>query len=276
MVPFLARRGGVARYQALRAAGFNRAEIERSVRSGLVLRPAVGIYQLPAADASVALASLHAGRLTCVSAAAYYNLWQLTEHSKVHLQVKSGVPRESVVAHRTTRIPTQALMPLASLADVLLDALRCLPEAESLVMVQSAVGHGDIDREFLRVNLPGRRNAKARGVLDLAGGRADSVLEVLTRASSIRAGIRFEQHVLLPGVGEVDFLLEGFLIIELDGATHFAAQQIKKDRRRDNASALGGYLVLRYYYDDVVHNPGKMLAQITKLLTMGRQLWQQD
>jgi very-short-patch-repair endonuclease len=73
-------------------------------------------------------------------------------------------------------------------------------------------------------------------------------------------------HVELPGVGEVDCLVEGVLIIELDGSTHFERKQIKKDQKRNNAGIRGGYLVLRYYYEDVVHTPETMLAEVKDVL----------
>ncbi|MDZ4089891.1 MAG: DUF559 domain-containing protein [Arthrobacter sp.] len=57
------------------------------------------------------------------------------------------------------------------------------------------------------------------------------------------------------GVGYVDLLLEGRLIVELDGRQHGEWPQIKKDQRRNNVSVARGYTVLRYYYDDVVHHP---------------------
>jgi very-short-patch-repair endonuclease len=43
----------------------------------------------------------------------------------------------------------------------------------------------------------------------------------------------------------LDFVVERFLIVELDGKTHFEPRAIKKDRRRDNTSVAGGFTVLK-------------------------------
>ena len=75
-------------------------------------------------------------------------------------------------------------------------------------------------------------------------------------------GIYTQTQVESPGIGQVDFLLEGFLIVEIDGSTHLEPAQVKKDRRRKNASTLTGYAVLRYGYQDVVYNPQKVIDEV--------------
>ncbi|MDQ0632877.1 very-short-patch-repair endonuclease [Arthrobacter pascens] len=154
---------------------------------------------------------------------------------------------------------------------MLLHSLHCLPELESLVMVQSAVGRGDIELEFLYARLPGRRNGRVRAVLDLVIPRSDSLLEVLANTHFQRAGLRVRRHVLIPGVGEVDFLIEDCLVVETDGSTHFEPKAVKRDQRRNNRSILGGYLVLRYYYADVVYSPDEMVAEVLAVLELRRQ-----
>lgn len=155
---------------------------------------------------------------------------------------------------------------MAGLADVLIHAVRCLPELEALVMVQCAVGRGDISLAFLRGKLAGNRNARARSVLDLVIPRADSLLEILANTAFLRAGLQVRRHVQIPGVGEVDFLVEDCLIVETDGESHLEPRQVKKDRGRNNASLVGGYLALRFGYDLVVHYPERMIAQVLAVL----------
>ena len=53
-----------------------------------------------------------------------------------------------------------------------------------------------------------------------------------------RAGLHVRRHVEIPGVGEVDFLIEECLVVETDGETHLEPRQVKKDRGRNNATAL--------------------------------------
>ena len=68
----------------------------------------------------------------------------------------------------------------------------------------------------------------------------------------------------------------GFLIVEIDGlAFHLEARQFKKDRRRDNCAILLGLPVLRFFYDDVVHSPEAVLAQVREVLARGSLRWPQ-
>jgi len=265
---FLRPRGGAAKRSQLVAAGFQRAQLEAAVAGGLLFRPLRGVYATTTADDGVLAAFRSNGRLTCISAAAYYNLWALHPAQALHLSCGNGVPKAGVVDHSSCAHPKQPSLPVAGLADVLLHALRCLPELDALVMVQCAAQRGDITAEFLRKKLPGKRNGRARAVLDLLIPRADSLLEILAHTHFVRAGLNVRMHVELPGVGEVDCLVDDWLVVELDGASHFEPRQIKKDHRRSRASILGGRLTLRYYYDDVVHHPQAMVEEIRAVLRL--------
>jgi hypothetical protein len=117
--------------------------------------------------------------------------------------------------------------PVAALGDVLIHALRCLPFRESLVMVDCAVGRGDMTLDFLRQGLPGRRNGRAREVLEWVERGSESLLETP------------RQDVFPPGRDPGG-----------DAGPQWA--QVKKDQRRNNRSVVQGYSVLRHYYDDVV------------------------
>jgi very-short-patch-repair endonuclease len=133
-------------------------------------------------------------------------------------------------------------------------------------MVECAVLRGDMTVEFLRRRLPGRRNGRAREVLQWVDRGADSMLETLARTCFRQAGIGVQAQVYINGVGCVDLLLEGWLVIEPDGRQHGEWTQVKKDQRRNNRSVVLGYTVLRYYYADVVHNPRQMLAEVLTVL----------
>lgn len=237
---------------------------------GLVLRTRRGVYSLPG-DRHVAGALAAGGRLTCLSAAPVYRLWALREPTVLHLSRSHPTLTPGVIDHGRPKHPRHSWLPVLGLADVLLHALHCLPELEALVMVQSAVGGGNISLDFLYERCQGRRNGRARSVLDLVIPRADSVLEVLANVHFARAGLRIRRHVQIAGVGEVDFLIEECLVVETDGSTHFEPKSIKRDQRRNNQSIIGGYLVLRYYYEDVVHRPEVMVAEVQAVLRVWRR-----
>ena len=263
---FLARRGGVARRSDILRAGFQRIQLDASVAAGRLYRPQRGVYAVFKADRDLLAAFRANGQLTCVSAARFYGLWVLHPPQALHLSCGNGVPKRGVIDHGACVHEATLAYPVAALADVLLHALRCLPELEALVMVQSATGAGQISVSFLRKKLMGNRNGRARAVLDLLIPRADSLLEVLAHTHFVRAGLKVRMHVDLPGVGEVDCLVEERLAVELDGSSHFEPKQVKKDQRRIKAGMLGGHLTLHYFYDDVVHQPKAMVEEIRALL----------
>ena len=262
---FLDNAGSVARTQTLLRAGFSDRDIRKAVASGQVRRLRHGVLALPGAPSDFVTAVLGNGLLTCASGAAHRGLWLLHQPEKVHLLCRHGGPPNAVV-HRESLVAHGTAEPVTSITDILVHGLRCLPEVEATVMVESAVRQGVTTLPYLRQRLPGNRNGAARKVLDLVDGTADSPIEVVARLLFRAEGIYTQTQVELPGIGFVDFLLEGFLIVEIDGRSHLEPRQVKKDRFRNNASTLSGYAVLRYGYADVVYNPQKVVAEVWQVL----------
>lgn len=260
---FLTRQGGVSRLAHLKRAGFTRSQVGRAVDSGLLVRHRHGIYRLPEANPDFVRAYQLNAAITCVSAASYYSLWALRAPDRPHLaachrRLPAGIPPHRFGGDISTLLP-----PVLPLKDVLVHALQCLPELEALVMVECAYNRGETDPDFLRRLLPGARNGPARAVLDLMERGSDSLLETVARVLFRRHGFSVRTQVYVEGVGYVDFLVNGCLILEIDGVGfHLNKPQFKKDIRRNNVSAASGYRVLRYLYEDVVHRPEEMLAQI--------------
>jgi very-short-patch-repair endonuclease len=271
LAAFLISRGGTATAADLGRAGFSCYRITKAVTDGTMVRIRRGHYGLPQDSSMYRAARELRGQLTCVSAAPVYGLWTLMPAQRLHLCVGHRPTPPGSVAHGRCRHPRHPWLPVAGLADALIHAMHCLPQLEALVMVQCAVGRGDIALAFLRGNLGGNRNARARSVLDLVIPRADSLLEVLANTAFSRAGLQLRRHVEIAGVGEVDFLVEDCIVVETDGAPHLEPRQVKKDRRRNNAAVVGGYLVLRYGYDDVVYHPQRMVDEVKAVLEMWRR-----
>lgn len=64
----------------------------------------------------------------------------------------------------------------------------------------------------------------------------------------------------------VDFFIEPNIIIEVDGyAYHGGKEQWHKDRLRDNALAIMGYIVLRYPARNIYSNPYIVLGDLKRL-----------
>ena len=212
--------GGAARRPALAGLGVDDAALRRAVRSGVALQPCRGLYALPTAVPDHLALLRRRQLLTCVSAAPFYGLWTLEQAGPLHVYHRRGDGADGETGHVGLLLEPQPHRPVAALGDVLIHALRCLPFRDSLVMVECAVGRGDMTLDFLRRRLPGTRNGRAREVLRWVDRGAESVLETLARTYFRQAGIRVETQVHIDGVGYVDLLLEGRLIVELDGRHH--------------------------------------------------------
>lgn len=265
LIHYLKFAGSVARTATLLRAGCTERGIRNAVAAGEIRRLRHGVVALPGAAPDLVAAVLANGLLSCASASSHHRLWRLHKPEKLHLLCRHGSVA-GVVIHRESTVPPMFPLPVAGLTDTLLHSLRCLPGVEAAIMVESAVLQGTTTLDYLRKRLPGNRNGAARKVLDLVDGTADSPIEVVARLPFRNQGIHTETQVDLQGIGIVDFLLEGFLIVELDGASHLEPRQVRKDRRRNNASTLDGYPVLRYGYQDVVYNQQKIIDEVWQVL----------
>jgi very-short-patch-repair endonuclease len=80
---------------------------------------------------------------------------------------------------------------------------------------------------------------------------------------SDRLGWSVQSQVYIPDVGRVDLLIDGWLVIEIDGyAHHSSREQFRNDRRRANLLSEKGLVLLRFSYEDVMHRCAQMVAQI--------------
>lgn len=94
---------------------------------------------------------------------------------------------------------------------------------------------------------------RLRGVVSCADGRAESGPESIARCLLRLAGLRVEVLVRLRGVGTVDLVVEGRLIVELDGRTdHEDDEAFARDRRRDLMAATARYRTLRFTWFQVL------------------------
>ncbi|MEW1822294.1 DUF559 domain-containing protein [Arthrobacter sp. NPDC080031] len=261
--------GGVARRPVLARLGITDGQLRKAVRRG-VEQPARGVYALASAPVADVALVLNRQIRTCVSAAPFYGLWVIDQSGPLHVHHRRNQSACDVLHHGGLLLPAHPHRPVAALADVLIHALRCLPWQDSLVMVECAVARGDMTVGFLRERLQGKRNGKAREVLRWVDRGAESMLETLARTYFRRAGIHVQPQFYLDGVGYMDLLLDGWLLVELDGRSHAEWRQVKKDHRRNNSCVVQGYTVLRYYYSDVVHEPETMVAEVLAVLGRGK------
>src|SRR5690606_8366426 len=96
---------------------------------------------------------------------------------------------------------------------------------------------------------------------------ADSGLESLLRLRMHQLGIRLDCQVVIDGVGRVDFVVDGRLIIEADGKqNHDGASMRHKDLVRDAAASGLGYETLHFDYAQIIHDWTTVQAAILAAL----------
>ena len=85
-------------------------------------------------------------------------------------------------------------------------------------------------------------------------------------------GAHIDVQVKLRGVGRVDFVVDGWLIIECDSKAHHEGwKEQRRDRRRDLAAAALGYTTIRPIAEDILYRPDEISAEIGRVLAHGPQ-----
>jgi very-short-patch-repair endonuclease len=269
-VGFLQSRLGASWWSAMVAGGVTDGDLRGAVRRGRVVALGSGTYALPGTDDDLVVAARLRGRLTCCSAAGRHGLDLLTPPAVPHVAVPRSRPdrSENAVVHRRDTAGTGPLVPVLA---TLLAVLRCLPPADAVVVIASAVRLGQARVASLRSRLRGPGSVEARRVLGLADGRSGSVIETLLRLGLRGAGLPLDLQVLVPGIGRVDFLVGGWLVLEVDGFTfHSERAQYRADRARANGLAARGYVLLRFTYEDIMFRLPETVAQVVAVYARGR------
>ncbi len=148
----------------------------------------------------------------------------------------------------------------------------CCPVQDAVVAIDSALHRRLTTVETIAALLPQTADARCRLALNLVDGRSRSPLETVARLALRAAGLRVEPGVMVPMVGEVDLIVEGRVVVELDGfAYHSGRREFDEDRRRDRELALQGYTVLRFTARDVLHDCDRVVATVRAALAAPRR-----
>lgn len=225
------------------------------------------------------------GRLACVSLLAVLGVFVL-DTSRLHVHLERTMSRLRSPDDRSRRFSradtTRARLhwwPLSdvpalgvvALADALAQAVRCQTARAAVATVDSILHlglmtHAEVQDVF--ASLP-RRYAV---ILSLADASAESGAETLMRLVLRQLGLRYQAQVRIRGVGRVDFLVEGWLVIECDSRAHHEgwAKQ-REDRRRDLAAAARGLTTLRPLAEDLFFEREHVVAAVRGLVAARRR-----
>lgn len=256
IVDFLAEREGIARGRSLLRAGASRDDLRRAVACGAVERPRTGVYCTPRLASVQRTAAAHGGEVACASALRRRGVWVLDHEERLHVWVG---PHGRTFRHDGCHCVTHRDDGISAFGDVsvvraLVQLATCLGDEAFFAAFESAwhLGLlGDTERAEVRAGL----RAGQRWLTDIARPDAESGLESILRLRLLRRGIAVERQVRIDGVGRVDVLIDGILIVESDGrAGHAREAERHKDLVRDARAAAAGYERLRFDYALIIHD----------------------
>ncbi|UVJ39245.1 endonuclease domain-containing protein [Arthrobacter sp. CJ23] len=158
--------------------------------------------------------------------------------------------------------------------DTVIHALNCLAPVDAISIAQSAMQEFGVPRSLLESEISADYYGNARKLLAKADGVSESVPEISARLLFESVSLDFRRQVKIEGVGRVDFLMSGWLIVEVNGyAFHSSREAWRKDMARLNAAQALGYSTLSYAPEQVWNSPNQVLGEIHAMLQRGRP-WQ--
>lgn len=273
--------GGLARRRQLEQLGHPARSIRAAIASRTLRAVARSWVATPSARPDAMRAVELRGTLGGASALASYGIWVPHE---VPLCVATPHSASRLPALRGTewrlRIPgsgaAKAIDPhspqwRARLGDALLQHARCCLDDDQIVAsFDSALHSGAVSREWL-LAMSEVMPRRLRRLLTRVDARAESGLETLLRLAFEREGWSVEPQVRIDGVGRVDLVINGWLVIEADGkAWHDDPKSAQRDRLRNATLVLRGYRWHRFGYEQVMFDLDGCIAVVRALLASGR------
>lgn len=264
---------------ALRATGMSDSRLRTAVRSGAVVRVGHDRYVEPGSvcPREAVLAAQGTGvALGGPSAARMHGLPAADE--RIHVVVRNGggqrLHQPGVVVRQTRDWEAENIagVTVTPLARTLVDVARELPLQESVPILDAGLRAG-VQSTDLVAGLVGRSpgNARARRAIGLADKRAESPLESLLRLALVLGELPpddLQHHVREEGraVARVDLWYPG-LVVEADGFDfHRNRADYRADRRKGQAYARLGLLLLRFSWEDVSSSPDAAVATVRATL----------
>lgn len=278
IVSRLVEHGGAARRPFLVRTRADAYRLADAVGCGAVRQVGRGVFALPGTSHDVVAAAVHNARLGCLSALSRAGVAVLQRPEVPHLSVGRERGRRPsalrdrfpVVLHRERAQPDGPAP--VSVASALARALLCRPGVEALVAVDSALNKRLTTLDEVRAALP-EDTPWASLALDLADAASRSPLETVARLALVSQGLHVRAGVVIPLVGEVDLVVEGRIVVELDGYSyHSDREAFAEDRRRDRELVLQGFVVLRFTAREVLEETDRVVAFIRAALGAARPI----
>ncbi|HWS50610.1 MAG TPA: type IV toxin-antitoxin system AbiEi family antitoxin domain-containing protein [Microbacterium sp.] len=245
----------------LRHRGWSDRRIGDAVRRGELVRLRRNRYAAASLAPEIAEAVRVGGRLTCLSLLRMLGIFVLSV-TELHVHVARNSSRLAAAAG-TVRVhwgitSDQAPVHAALLSDAIRHSLRCQDSRAALATLDSLLHHGMATMTQL-TSLFEELPARFQVLLRLVDPSAASGPETFVRLMLRTIGAAYATQVAIPGVGIVDFVVDGWLIIECDSKEfHEGWQKQQQDRYRDLAAARLGYVTVRPLAADILHRPAEV------------------
>lgn len=266
----------IATRQQLALRGIGRTQLDRGLREGRFVRIRPGYYAAPDAPAELVAAVRAGGIATGVTALRHYGVW-VPSDARLHVAVAPSAhpppPRPDVVRHWASGSAHRAgasFSPVAPLVLALGHAIVDARPEHAVAMLDSALHRRLVQADAVQALLASAPRRVRRAIGGRLDARAESGLESIVRFLLGCGGITCEVQVVIAGIGRVDLLVDGWLIIEVDGAQHADVAQMRKDRVRDAVAVRLGMRTLRFGADLVLGDPDTLLATVRAALAQGR------
>lgn len=187
--------------------------------------------------------------------------------------VKWRLPHSDVVEHQGIRV--------ACRSRVIFDVSRKGSLADGLVLIDHALRTSQVSESELAqrlerfAGLPGIH--KVRRALELADGRSESAMESHARAQFIEAeipGVEIQAWVL--GKFRVDFLIDGWLVVETDGRGKYRDEDdLWNEKKRSDAILNAGFQMIRITNSKLntfIGHESELVRDVRQRLALGHPL----
>ncbi|MFF1816417.1 type IV toxin-antitoxin system AbiEi family antitoxin domain-containing protein [Kribbella sp. NPDC058245] len=276
----LAHLGGWATSAQLRQL-VTRTALAEAVSRGGIERVARGVYALPALGPERLTALAYDGVASHLSAAHLWGLPLLRQPDKPHVILplrRHPRSRRPAVLHWASVTPDERDKRMTSLLRTVVDCSRILPFGEALALADAALRSGELGRHELEnaaIAMRGPGRPTARRVADSATALAESFLESILRGLLISAGLtEFEPQVVVRDadgfIGRVDLGHRAArLALEAEGyGYHSSSIAFAADCRRYNNLVAAGWLVLRFTYQQILHDSAWVIDRVRTALAL--------
>jgi len=283
----------------LAAAGVSRGQLRRLVRRGAWLRLAHGVFapaEVVAAEAgdrarehavraTAALAGIRSAAVVSHHSAALIHGMELLGRLPVETVALTGPTgstsrrtcrtgvRLHIAALPAGHVVSRRGLPVTSVARTVVDLARASSFRAGVVAADSALRSRQASKADLVLCLttcarwPGIQNA--RRVVAFADGRAESVLESISRVAFDDLGLPPPDLQAWVGdtdeiIGRADFLWRAYRTVgEADGALKYAdPARAMAQLERDARLRAAGFEVVHFTWQDITRAPDKVMARI--------------